>query len=167
MKKLPLLFFCVIIILCGCGNADKPPADRFKADFKAVYKDIKLSGKLYSASNNALVVKLSSPDSLNGYVYNYKNDKLSISYKNMNIKSKYNYLPDTDFSKSVYNVLRSLKKENNCKVINSYNSILEYKGRCDSGDYTISAEKGSGIIKNISIKENKLNIKIINAEIIN
>lgn len=165
MRKLPLLFFCVIILLSGCSVVSKPPVDKFKADFSASYKDVKLRGKIYSPSNSALTVTLISPDSMRGYVYKYERDKLSLSYDNMNIKSSVNYLPESDFTKSVYNVIKSLKKENNLKNVNSYNSFTEYKGSCESGVYTIKAESSSGIIRNISLKENKLNIKLSDVKI--
>ena len=167
MRKLPLLFFCVIILLSGCSAVSEPPADKFKADFSASYKGVKLKGKIYSPSNSALTVTLISPKPMRGYVYKYERDKLSLSYDNMNIKSSVNYLPESDFTKSVYNVIKSLKKENNLKTVNSYNSYTEYKGGCESGVYTIKAENSSGFIKNISLKENKIEIKLFNTKAIN
>ena len=167
MRKLPLLFFCVIFLLSGCTGSNKPPSDKFKADFKASYKDVKLSGKIYSASNSALTITLLSPEPMKGYVYKYERDKLSLTFNNMNIKSSVDYLPDSDFTKSVYNIIKSIKKENNLKAVNNYNSLTEYKGKCGSGIYILKTESSSGLIKQISLKENKLSIKLSNVKEIN
>lgn len=162
MKKLPLLIFCLILFFSGCAYADKKPVDKFKADFSANCNDIVLKGKIYSGSNGIMTLSLKSPEALSGYIYEYKNDKLSISYDNMNIKSETGYLPESDFSKILFNVLKSIKNEENYRLNDNYNSILEYKGRCVSGKFILKTDVKSGFIKEISLKENKLTVKLNN-----
>jgi hypothetical protein len=165
MKKLPLLFFCLILALSGC-TAPSAPVDSFKAKFKAKSNGVTLKGKIYSSSNNTVTIKISYPDALSGYVYSFKNNKLNLSYNNLYLKSESEYLPEGDFSRTVYNVLRSLKKEDNIKVDKSYNSLTEYKGSCESGKYALVCDN-LGKIKEISLKENNFNIKFSSISLIN
>lgn len=162
MRKLPLLFLCFILLLSGCKSNLSFPLDRFKGNFTAIKKDVKIKGEIISDSNNYMLLKVSSPESMKGCTYIYKDDKLSISFDNMNIDCDSDYLPDTAFSRVIFNVIRSLKKEDNCVLQGSYNSIIEYKGNCDSGEYLIKSEKSSGNIKEISLKEIKIRFNNIN-----
>ncbi len=155
MKKLPLLIFLFIFIFCGCTTVYKYPADKFSADFSAKYNSVNIRGKIISSSNKSMIIKIISPETMNGYSYEYKDNALSIKYKNYIIKTEPDYLPDTDFSKILFNTVKSIKKEDNLKLYNNYNSNLEYKGACESGEYTIISDKNSGYIKQISLKENK------------
>lgn len=166
MKKLPLLIFCLIILLCSCSVISKPPADKFKSDFTCKNNGMILKGKIYSYSNNMLTIKLSSPSSMNGYIYRYKNDKFTLSYKNLLITSDTSYLPENDFSRTVFKIIQSLKKENNLVKSDDYNSLTEYNGSCDSGEYKLICGN-SGVIKEISLKENKFNIKFTSPKSIN
>lgn len=156
MKKLPLLFLCVIILLGGCKSEAAFPLDKFKGNFTAYEKDVKIKGEIISDSNNYMVLKVSSPKSMKGYTYSYKDDKLKINYSNMNIASETDYLPESAFSQVIFNVIKSLKKEENCVLTGSYNSFSEYKGNCDSGEYRIKSDINRGFIKEISLKEIKI-----------
>lgn len=159
MKKLPLLFLCFIFIFGGCKSKPAFPQDRFKGNFSAVEKGAEIKGEIVSNSNNSMLIKVTSPKVMKGYTYRYKDDKLTISYENMNILSESDYLPSSAFPQIVFNVIRSLKKEDNCVLKGSYNSFAEYKGNCDSGEFTIKSEINSGFIKEISLKEIKINFK--------
>lgn len=167
MKKLPLLFFCVIFLFTGCQNAPAEPVDKFSGTLKTVYNGVKVRAELSSGSNNSLNLRLSSPENMNGYSYSFKNDKLVLTYKNFKIKSEKDYLNKRDFSVILYNVVKSFKKEDNLVLRGSYNSFAEYKGDCESGGYILKTEPDSGLPKEISIKELNLNIKFNNVKPIN
>ncbi len=156
MKKLPLLFLCLIILLGGCKAEPAFPLDKFKGKFTAFEKDVKLKGEIISDSNNCMALKLSSPESMRGYIYKYTDDKLSIHYCNMNIDCEVDYLPKGAFSQVIFSVIKSIKKEENCVLTGSYNSFAEYKGNCNSGEYRIKSDIINGFIKEISLKEIKI-----------
>lgn len=160
MKKLPLLFFCVIFIFCGCETAPKPPCDKFSSKFTAKYNGERLSGEICSSSNSTLTLSLSSPEALKGCTYFYKGDKLRLTYKNFKLKAEPGYFGEKDFSLIVFNVIKSLKNEENYTLEGVYNSNSEYKGSCGSGKYRITCDKATGLIKQISLKENKCIIKL-------
>ncbi len=160
MRKIPLLFFCVILILSGCSQSVKYPTDKFKGSYAFTGSGYKIKGDIYSVSNNLMTISVKSPSSMKGYRFKYKNDKLSISYNNMKLKSDREYLPKEAFSQVIFNVIRSLKKDDNCTLQGEYNSFAEYKGSCDSGEYTLKASKNSGLIRQISLKEYSIHFKI-------
>lgn len=159
MKKLPLLFLCFVLLLSGCESSPTFPCDRFKGNFTAIKKDVKIKGEIISDSNNCMLIKVNEPESMKGCTYSYKDDKLSINYDNMKIDCDSDYLPDTAFAQVVFNVIKSLKKEDNCVLQGSYNSFTEYKGSCNSGEYLIKSDKDNGYIKEISLKEIKIKFK--------
>ncbi|MCH5304328.1 MAG: hypothetical protein J1E41_05645, partial [Ruminococcus sp.] len=107
-----------------------------------------------------IVIKMKSPECMNGYTYSYKDGNFKISYKNFNIDADGSYLPNTSFAEIIYNVIRSIKKEGNCIYQGEYNSFAEYKGNCDSGMYTLTTDFSTGLIKEISLKENKFKAKL-------
>lgn len=167
MKKLPLLIFLLVIILCGCTVIYDTPKDRFGAYFTAEHNNIKIKGEIISSSNNRMILKFTYPKTMDGYLYEYKNDVLNIKYKNYIIKTEPSFLPDSDFSKTVFNTLKSLKNGKNLRLSDGYYSELEYKGSCESGDYTIISDKDNNYINKISFKENKTEIvfkKILKTE---
>lgn len=159
MKKLTLLIFCLAVFFSGCSASVKPPEDNFTAKFSASINGIKLKGSINSVSNNTMTIKITSPKALKGYTYSYKSGRLTLTYKSLELNAEDGYLPKSDFSKMLYNVIKSLKKEDNCVLESSYNFSAEYKGNCDSGKYTLVTDKSSGLIKEISLKENKFTFK--------
>ncbi len=162
MKKLPLLFFCVFFMFAGCGSTAAKPVDKFSGEICSVYNGVKIKAEINSISNNSLNLKITSPKSLRGYNYSFKNDKLLLTYKNLKLESSKSYLNKRDFSVIIYNIISSIKKEDNLVLQGSYNSFSEYKGECESGDYTLKSDMRTGLIKEVSIKELKFKIILKN-----
>lgn len=167
MKKIPLLFFCVIFLFCGCSREPEPPEKSFSSKISASLNGIKIKADITSNSSDFITVKLKSPKCLNGYTYSYKDGNFKISYKNFRIKANGNYIPNTSFPQIIYNVIRSMKIEDNCVYQGKYNSLAKFRGRCDSGKYTLTTDFSTGLIKEISIKENKFDAKFTNTKPIN
>lgn len=153
MKKLPLLFLCVIFLFTGCGKNPAEPVDKFSGNISAEYNGVKIKAEITSCSNNTLNLKITAPKAMKGYKYRFKDDELTLTFKNMKLESDKDYLYKRDFSVITYNILKSIKKEDNLVLRGAYNSFTEYKGGCESGDFILKSDTESGIIKEFSIKE--------------
>ncbi len=151
MKKIPLLFFCVIFLFSSCSSQPAPIARNFTANVTATCNRVKIRAKVTAEEHNLLTVNMYSPNALRGYTYTYKDGKLNLSSGNMNIDADENYLPPTAFVQVIYNVLSTIGQEDNCTVNGIYNSSVEYKGSCASGKYTLRSNFSTGAIESIKI----------------
>lgn len=162
MRKITLLFFSVLIILLAFTSCHKEPAPivcNFSGKFTAFCNGVKIQGKAVVNKNNILSLAISSPESMESYTYYYKEDRLFVKFENMKVKAGSNYLPKTAFPSIVYNIFRSLSKENNCYLSGENELYAEYKGNCDSGEYTITTQYSMGTIDEIRIEAIDFKIK--------
>lgn len=153
LKIIPIFILC--LTLCSCS---KKPAE-IKKDFSATidcdYNGTKLKAEINAEKHNDLVIKMLEPRGVEGYAYTYKGGRLNINYNELNIDSADDYLPSSSFAEAIYNVLKSVNSEK--AVLNgSYNSLAEYKGKCDSGNYILKTDINTGYISELEIKEIKL-----------
>ena len=151
MKKLPLLFFCLILLFTSCSSEPAPTSRSFTANVTATCNGTKFRAKVTSEEHNLLTVTMYSPKAVRGYTYTYKDGGINISSGNMNIDADEDYLPPTAFPQIIYNVLSTIGQEDNCTVNGIYNSSVEYKGSSSSGKYTIRSNFSTGAIESIKI----------------
>lgn len=151
MKKLPLLFFCVIFLFTSCSAEPAPIARSFTANVTATCNKVKIRAKVTAEEHNLLTVSIYSPKAVRGYTYTYKDGGLNISSGNMNIDADEDYLPPTAFPQIIYNVLSTVGQEENCTINGVYNSSVEYKGSSTSGKYTLRSNFSTGAIERIKI----------------
>lgn len=166
MKKLSLLFFCVIFIFTSCSPKPAPIAKCFSARFSANCNGVKAEGSITNNSHNITTVKITCPESMNGYTYSYKNNALTVKYRAMYVNAAEDYLPQGALPTVLYNILKSLNKEDNCYLSGTYNSYAEYKGSCDSGKYTITTEFSTGIIRKIRVDSMDFVCRLKNVKIL-
>ena len=153
LKIIPIFILC--LTLCSCS---KKPAE-IKKDFSSTidcdYNGTKLKAEISAEKHNDLVIKMLEPRGVEDYAYTYKGGRLNINYNDLNIDSADDYLPSSSFAEAIYNVLKSVNSEK--AVLNgSYNSLAEYKGKCDSGNYILKTDINTGYISELEIKEIKL-----------
>lgn len=151
MKKIPLLFFCVIFLFTSCSSEPAPIARSFTANVTATCNGIKIRAKVTAEEHNLLTVTMYSPKAVRGYSYTYKDGSINISSGNMSIDADGDYLPPTAFPQIIYNVLSTVGQEDNCTVNGIYNSSVEYKGSSSSGKYTIRSDFSTGAPESIKI----------------
>lgn len=159
MKKPLLIFIFIIIMLTSCSVKPAEPDLNFSARIKASFDGTKISGRLIADKHNIVNLTLSSPSSMKGCSYSYKNSKVRIKYKNMKLQADDNYLPDTAFPQIIYNVLKALNK-GKYTLKTAHNSFAEYKGKSLSGSFTIKTVLRSGRITQIKLKDRKLTIRL-------
>lgn len=161
MKKITLLFFSVLIIV-SCVACQKEPAPivvNFSADFTAQCNGVEMSGNTVVNENNMVSLTLTEPDAMKGYTYTFKNSQFIMEYDGMKVEADTNYLPKTAFPSIIYNVFRSLKKENNCYLDTTTELFANYKGNCDLGEFIIITQYTMGTISEIKIENLDFNIK--------
>lgn len=151
MKKLPLLFFCVIFLFTSCSSQPAPIERSFTANVTATCNSLKIRAKVTAEEHNLLTVTMYSPKAVRGYTYTYKDGDVNLSYNNMNIDANGDYLPPTAFPQVIYNVLSTIAQDDNCTLNGIYNSSVEYKGESASGNYTIRSDYSTGAIESIKI----------------
>ena len=168
MKKITLLFFSVFMVFAftSCKKQPAKVVTDFSAGFTAHCNGVEICGNAVVNKNNVLNLTISSPESMNGYVYSYKDDALTIQFGTMKIETDTNYLPKTAFPSVLYNIFRSLRKDNNCYLDTSTELFAEYKGKCDNGEYTIITQFSMGTISEIKIDSSDFYIKFKGVEIL-
>jgi hypothetical protein len=152
VKKLSLLFFSLIFVLSSCAQDPAPIVKSFTSVVSSNCNGQKIKAKVTSDNHNVIYIEVSSPASMKGYSYTYKDNTLTIKYKTFKVTAETSYLPDTAFSSIIYNVLTALNKENNCYCTGSDNGWATYGGKCDSGKFKITTEYSTGVIRKIEIK---------------
>ena len=85
----------------------------------------------------------------------------------MIVDAEEGYLPDSAFPAVIYNVLKSLNKENNCYLSSSDNAFAVYKGKSDSGDFILTAEFTTGAVKKIEVESIGFTAEFSNIKLIN
>ncbi len=151
MRKIALLFFVCVLFLTSCSSEPSDIITNFSATTKIEYNNVNIEGNIVTNKNNILTFTVTSPTSMEGYEYNYKNGELTINYGNLTVNAEQDYLPQYSFVKVLYNVLTSLSAENNCYLDSSDNALAWYKGSCNSGKYSIEAEYSTGVIHKITV----------------
>ena len=167
MKKLSLLFLFVLLFLTSCSSSPAPIARSFSAQVSATSGTVDIKGKITANKENLFVAQVYSPNTMKGYTYTYKNSKLRMEYKGMIVDAEEGYLPDSAFPAVIYNVLKSLNKENNCYLSSSDNALAVYKGKSDSGDFILTAEFTTGAVKKIEVESIGFTAEFSNIKLIN
>ena len=167
MKKLSLLFLFILIFFTSCSNSPSPIVRSFSAQVSATSGGVEIKGKITANKQNIFTAQITSPSTMKGYTYTYKDSKLRLEYKGMIVDAEEEYLPDTAFPTVIYNVLKSLNKENNCYLSSSDNALAVYKGKSDSGDFILTAEFTTGAIKKIEVEDINFTVEFSNIKIIN
>ena len=167
VKKLSLLFLFVLLFLTSCSSSPAPIARSFSAQVSATSGTVDIKGKITANKENLFVAQVYSPNTMKGYTYTYKNSKLRMEYKGMIVDAEEGYLPDSAFPAVIYNVLKSLNKENNCYLSSSDNALAVYKGKSDSGDFILTAEFTTGAVKKIEVESIGFTAEFSNIKLIN
>lgn len=161
MRKITLLFFSVLLVisLTSCKKEPAPIVMNFSADFTAQCNGVEIQGNVVVNENDMLSLSLTQPESMKGYTYTFKDSKFTMEYDGMKVEAETNYLPQTAFPSVIYNVLRSLKKENNCYFDTANELFADFKGSCDAGEYTITTQYSMGTISEIKIPSLDFSVK--------
>ena len=152
MKRL-LLFLPIIFILSSCTLAHAKVKTTFKANTVIEYNELKIGAEIIAESHNMLTINVSSPESLKGYCYEYKDSMLSIKLNGLKLDAQESYIPSTGFASILNNVLKTANREDGINYSGKYNSFAVYKGKCDSGDFILTADYNTGCIYKIEIKK--------------
>lgn len=150
MKKLSAILL-LIIVLTGCSSKPAKIKTEFKAKIKCTYNDINIKADITSANHN-IIIRILSPENLNGCVYKYNGSKLTVTYNDLMLNAEKDYLPDDDFANILYNVITTVDKDDITFIQRSDNNA-RYKGKCDSGEFIISSDYNSGYISKIELKD--------------
>lgn len=153
MKKILFLLLSFIFILSSCSPEPAAVQRCFTANVSAKCSFAELRGELSVAENDVLTLKITSPESLKGFTYKYKNGKLKISLENLNIRSEKAYLPDNALPSVLYNVISSIGRKDNCTLAGADGEVATYAGKSDSGEYKLTADFKTGRIKKIIVEE--------------
>lgn len=166
MKKLSLLFLCALFLLSSCSSQPCEIVRSFSAEISASCNGENIKAHITANKQNVLTVRIRSPKAMKGYTYSYKGDALTVKYKTFKVDTQSSYLPNTAFVSVIYNVLKSLNKENNCYFAGAKEAFAEYKGNSDSGKYVISTQYTTGVISKIELKGIDFNADFTNVKII-
>lgn len=167
MRKFALLFFVVVLIFTSCNKDVAPMALNFSSQINIHYNDIKIKGQVVFNPNNILELSVSSPSSLKGYTYKFKDDVLELIYNDLFVKAEKDYLPNNSFFKVLYNVLNSLKLKENYKLNSTVDYFAEYIGLVNNMDCIVRIEKSTGVIRKIYIEKINFTAEFLNVSIEN
>lgn len=149
MKKL-LAVIPIILILTSCALSPAEIQKNFKAEVFCDYNGVNIEADA-ECQNHSLKIEIKSPENLKGYIYDYKNSKLSVKYKELELDCDTEYLPKNAFSNVLYYTLNSLDKEST-SFCGEYKDKARYKGKCEAGNFTIDCDYNTGYISDIEIK---------------
>lgn len=152
MKKLSLLFLCLILLLCSCSREPAPIVKFFTGTVTANCNGEKIKAQIHSDNQKLLNITITFPQSMKGCSYTYTAGNLKTKYKNLVADTTTDYLPSKAFPSIIYNTLSSLNRENNCHLISTTEATVTYSGTSDSGKYTLTTEFRTGALKSIEIK---------------
>ena len=162
MKRfLLVLCYIVSLFISGCDQGDTPP--KLQRDFDGVvtvengdaqFEDFCLMAEISVCNLSQTEITLVSPHQLKGLSYIW-DEGFEMVYLDLHCKTETNYLPEFSFAQGIYNVLKSLRKNN--KATHSQDNNWLFEGKCESGEYKVLADD-RGYIKNISIEEINLSV---------
>lgn len=148
-----LSFFIFIFGGCSAKTPPEPQMD-FTASVHISYGDSlsrrsTYQAQLTSTSQGMIVLRLLSDDVLNNLQYKWE-DKLTLSYGDMHLKTETNYLPQFSFPQGIYNVLFALPRTGEFEGFDEDSAI--FSGVTPSGGYKVKTDR-NGAIEEISIEE--------------
>lgn len=161
MKKFLFLLVCIASLFSASCSKNVPP--EVKSDFEALIRvegieteltEFILEAEIYVEDGTFVEIVVISPEEISGLSYIWE-DGFEMAYKNLHCKTELGYLPDFSFSQAIYNVLGEVYKNKAASKNRSGDWI--FTGESGSGEYEVITDE-EGYIKNISLKEIKLDI---------
>lgn len=150
MKKL-MAVIPIILIMTSCALSPAEIQKEFKAKVFCKYNGVNIKADVES-QNHFLKIKIKSPESLNGYIYNYRNSKLTVKYKELELECNTDYFPKNAFANVLYYVLNSANKDE-LNFCGEYRGKARHKGKCEAGNFTIDSDYNTGYISNLELKD--------------
>lgn len=135
LKTLCVFFVLLITLLCGCNNSNST-ADiitDFSAKFTAHYKNLSLSGSVSNNRQGITNIEITSPKTVEGIHFNYKNSELEMGRENLVCSADEVYLPNKSFPSILKSILNSL---------NNGSKTLTKKSEA-TNTYQIKTEQGN------------------------
>lgn len=158
MKRILLIaFFLVTIPFTACKN--EKPLPEVSKDFCAeatihqknvISDDYILKAEISVEKAAKVEIDVFYPEDLSGLSYVWNEEGFEMVYDDLHCKSESDYLPEFTFSRTIYNVIRSVYS--NPQGEYTENGDVLFTGNCESGDFELLTDC-EGNLKNISVKE--------------
>lgn len=152
MKKLLSLNLCVffILLLCSCQEPQPhAPAVDFSAEITVAVGGVQISGGFSNTRQGVMTISVTSPDSLSGVKYGYKDGKLELSLDGLVCRTTSVYLPAQSFANRIFDCMTLLKNEESY----TYNSRKENNAVFKAGEYAVYTDFETGLISKIETEE--------------
>ena len=100
-----LIILCVIS-LCGCGKTPALNTDiAAEADVSTQSGDCRLS---VENPDDSIVITMLSPDNIEGIIYRFEGDTLTLEYKGLKCAANSGYLPESSIQTTLYNAIGAI-----------------------------------------------------------
>lgn len=106
LSALCVFFLLPSILLSGCSDGEKPKdiVTDFSSDFKAVYREMTLEGRISANRQRVVNIRVDTPSALSGIEFNYKGSEMQIKRDHMICSADEAYIPETSFP----NILKTI-----------------------------------------------------------
>nr|WP_319488160.1 hypothetical protein [uncultured Caproiciproducens sp.] len=160
MRRTALWLFAVFVIFsCPACKAQEIKAADINFSFHCIadidYNGEKITCGLNRDAPGRASVQFLSGD-LNGLTCDWSGEGFSISYSGLSAKSDDCVLPDTSFAVILLQILDYAEKSDS--LIETHGD--ELSGTMNEINFTMTAEKSTGLIKTISIPQKNLTAKL-------
>lgn len=152
MKKIFLLNLCAffLFVFSSCGvSAPQKPVTNFSATMQVNMNNQQVTGEFSNTYQGVMTFSVTSPDTLKGFSYVYKDNKLQLSFENINCDTTCEYLPENNYLNRLYACLHSLGKEENYSCKSSDETETCYTVSAENLNFNIYTNSKTGIINKI------------------
>lgn len=146
MRKLFVIPFVIIMLLCGCSKAPQPAPPQTEFSATVVCED-----ETYNVTHNGktiTTITFIEPQEIKGLTYSYQGSEVSINYNSLSYKSS-GELPDNKITE-LYRIIQELSSdcEYLIKFCDSQKTVFELPTAL------VECVTTSGVIQKITLKTN-------------
>ena len=154
-----LLLLSTFIFFTACSKENTEIDINYILDCTAdiEYKGEKINCNLYRQAPSRASIQILSPN-FNGLTYYWSGKDFSISYNGLSAKSTECLLPQTSFAVQLMKVIDFA--EQNKSNLDTHGS--QVSGNINGNDFTITADKSTGLIKSIKIPQSNISVELYN-----
>lgn len=135
-----LIFLCAIL-LPSCSREPPMLSENISADISVSKDGEVLGGCSVSGSSDILCITLLSPENAAGISYTYEDEKLTVTYQELQCITDAGYLPDSSDVSVLYDGLKSLKSAQYTE--SSADGTDHYTSQTEHDRFRISAKDGA------------------------
>ncbi len=152
-----LLLLSTLIFFTACSKENTEIDINYILDCTAdiEYKGEKINCNLYRQAPSRASIQILSPN-FNGLTYYWSGKDFSISYNGLSAKSTECLLPQTSFAVQLMKVI-DFAEQNKSNLDMHGNQI---SGNINGSDFTITADRSTGLIKSIKIPSSNISAEL-------